>query len=200
MIKKISEKILNYLIIKKVISDKKEDTDYYKYGIEITVSSLLNVLLIMLIGSVLGNFIESIIFLALFIPIRQFTGGFHANTYFKCNLIFCLSFIIAIIIYKLTNATLTSYVSILITFTSVLLMLFRCPIEHKNKPIPKKRRIFHKIMAVTLGSVYGIAGTALVVLSNKYGALIIYTLSLVTVLIIVALIIEWRCEYESSKK
>lgn len=200
MIQKVSQKVLTYLINKKVVSNNIEDIKYYQYGIEITVSSILNVLLIFFWGILFGYIVESIVFLFFFIPIRQFTGGFHAKTYFRCNLILSISYIAVLIVYYLTNTILTSHISILITFSSALIILFRCPIEHKNKPITQKKKKTHKIIAMTLCVVYGITGTALVVLSNKYGSMIIYTLSLVTMLIIAALIMEWRCEYESKKK
>lgn len=45
-------------------------------------------------------------------------------------------------------------------------------------------------MAALLGAVYGAIGTALTAFSNKYGTLVIYTLSLVTVLVIAAIIKE----------
>lgn len=101
MIKKLTNHILSYLISSNAIDDNEETKDYYRYGIEITISSLINILLIIIIGIVSGNALESIVFLACFIPLRQFTGGFHAKTYFLCNLSFAVSFIILLIVYKL---------------------------------------------------------------------------------------------------
>lgn len=103
MIKKLTNHILSYLISSNAIDDNEETKDYYRYGIEITISSLINILLIIIIGIVSGNALESIVFLACFIPLRQFTGGFHAKTYFLCNLSFAVSFIILLIVYKFTN-------------------------------------------------------------------------------------------------
>ena len=90
MIKKLTNHILSYLISSNAIDDNEETKDYYRYGIEITISSLINILLIIIIGIVSGNALESIVFLACFIPLRQFTGGFHAKTYFLCNFINCI--------------------------------------------------------------------------------------------------------------
>ena len=101
MIKKLTNHILSYLISSNAIDDNEETKDYYRYGIEITISSLINILLIIIIGIVSGNALESIVFLACFIPLRQFTGGFHAKTYFLsfiCSFIY--NFINCIQIYK----------------------------------------------------------------------------------------------------
>ncbi|MCM1228262.1 MAG: accessory gene regulator B family protein [Clostridium sp.] len=91
MIKKLTNHVLEYLISSNVIENDDESKDYYQYGIEITISSLLNIVLIVAIGIVSGNILESILFLSCFVPLRQFTGGFHAKTYFLCNLSFSIS-------------------------------------------------------------------------------------------------------------
>ncbi|MCM1009108.1 MAG: accessory gene regulator B family protein [Ruminococcus flavefaciens] len=200
MIRKISEKILNYLINSKVISDTEDNRDYFQYGIEITISSLLNIILILGIGIVTHSMIESIIFLICFILLRQFTGGFHADTYFKCNLSFCIVFSIVLVLYYTTAQYLSTYISILITFVCVSIILAKCPIEHINKPIPNNRKIIHKILAALLGAVYGAMGTVLTAFSNRYGALVIYTLSLVTALILAAIIKERWDKHESNKE
>lgn len=200
MITRFSKMILEYLINNNVIEDTDNEREYYQYGIEITVSSLLNIILILSIGALAHSIFESIIFLVCFILIRQFTGGFHADTYFKCNLIFCISFIAVLVLYYTTAVYLSTYISILITFVCVSVFLVKCPIEHINKPISNNRKVFHKIVAALLGAVYGAIGTALTAFSNRYGALIMYTLSLVTVLVIVAVIKERRDNNENSKK
>ncbi|MCM1009209.1 MAG: accessory gene regulator B family protein [Ruminococcus flavefaciens] len=200
MIEKMSGAIVNYMLKCEVISNTKEDMEYYQYGVEITVSSIINVLLILFIGLVFGNLIESVLFLLLFIPIRQYTGGYHANTYFKCNLTFAVLFAILLFFYRFTGEILTSYFSILIVYVCVLTIVFMCPIENPNKPIPKEKRKGHKIMAITLGTIYGITGVVLVVFANKYGALILYTLLQVTLLVLAAFLPKRRCKYESNKK
>lgn len=200
MIKKISEKFLTYLINSKVISDTEDNREFYRYGIEITISSLLNVILILGIGIVTNSMIESIIFLVCFILLRQFTGGFHADTYFKCNLSFCIVFSIVLVLYYTTAQYLSTYISILITFVCVSIILAKCPIEHINKPIPNNRKIVHKILAALLGTVYGAIGTVLTAFANRYGALVIYTLSLVIVLVLAAIIKERWDNRESNKE
>lgn len=200
MIRKISEKILCYLINSKVISDTEDNREFYQYGIEITISSLLNIILILCIGILTRSISESMIFLVCFILLRQFTGGFHADTYFKCNLSFCIVFSIVLVLYYTTAQYLSTYISILLTFVCVSIILAKCPIEHINKPIPKNRKIIHKILAALLGIVYGAVGTVLTAFSNKYGSLIIYTLSMVTVLVLAAIIKERWDKHENNKE
>ncbi len=199
MIKKLSQRILQYLLHSGVIEDTNDEKEYYQYGIEITISSILNIILILGIGLLTWNILESMIFLLLFIPIRQFTGGFHASTYFKCNLSFCIVFSLILILYNFTGV-LNTYSSILITFICILLIIAECPIENKNKPIPEERKKFHKIMAALLSTIYGIVGIVFTAISNKYGALILYTLAAVAMLIIAAMLQDRRCKYAERKE
>ena len=187
--------MLQYLLKSRVINDSDEEKEYYRYGIEITISSLLNIILIIGIGIIFRNVFESIIFLSFFMLIRQFTGGYHADTYFKCNLSFCISFISVLIMYHSTYEKITISLSVYISILCVAIILFLCPIENVNKPIPKYKRNFFKYVSAILGIVYGIIGTVLISLSIKYGVLILYTLVLVTALIIAAIIKDRGCKY-----
>ena len=109
MISKVSSNILNYLIRNEVINDTEEERNYYQYGIEITISSALNFFLVFLIGAVTRNILESIVFMIFFVPIRQITGGYHAKTYFRCNLYLCMVFVSILLLYRFTNEYITSY-------------------------------------------------------------------------------------------
>ena len=93
--------------------------------------------------------------------------------------------------YEKITISLSGYISIL----CVAIILFLCPIENVNKPIPKYKRNFFKYVSAILGIVYGIIGTVLISLSIKYGVLILYTLVLVTALIIAAIIKDRGCKY-----
>ena len=47
----------------------------------------------MFIGYILNRFKETALFLLCYCPIRQFTGGYHADNYKKCLLSFILIYI-----------------------------------------------------------------------------------------------------------
>lgn len=199
MISCASKLVLQYLLKKGVINDSSDEKEYYQYGIEITISSLLNVILIMGIGILFRSVIESIIFLVCFILIRQFTGGFHADTYLKCNCSFCISFIAVLIMYHITFDKINIWCSVAISVLCTAIVIFNCPIEHINKPIPKYKRKFHKSVATLLSVIYGVVGTVMVAMSNKYGALVLYTLVLVTVLIVFAIAKDRGCKYAEEQ-
>lgn len=186
MIRKLTNHILKYLVSSNVIENTAESRDYYQYGIEITVSSLLNIILIIAIGTVSGNMPESILFLACFIPLRQFTGGFHAKTYFLCNFSFSISFVILLTVYKFTNQYVTPYIGLSIILFSCIIFFSECPIENKNKVITKEKKKIHKAFSVVLGALYGITGMVLTMFSYKIGVILLYTLVLILLLVIIA--------------
>lgn len=190
MIEKASGKILSYLIKSEVISDDKYSQEYFQYGIEILISSVLNVLIILTIGFAMNSIVESILFLICFIPLRQFTGGFHAQTYFSCNFIFGSIYFALISIYKKTSTLVTLHSGILmIIFTFGVIVAF-CPVENENKPIPLQNKIKHKIAAVFICGVYG--GIGVKYIQYKISIILLYTLILVSFLVVVAAIQNYR--------
>lgn len=186
MIKTISNNLLKYLINSKVIDDCEDSIAYYKYGLEITISSILNILLILLIGIISNNFFESAAFLICFIPLRQFTGGYHASTYFKCHLSFVILFSLLLFIYNITFQHISVYTELTMLVCSLIIFITECPVENKNKPLTDKQKKKNNHLAVILGLLYGIIGVILKVLSYSIGVIFIYTLILISLLIIVA--------------
>lgn len=196
MIEKLSAKIVNYLLDNKAINDTADDKEFYQYGIEITISSVLNVILILTIGLISGSLIESIVFLLCFIPFRQFSGGFHADSYLKCNTSFCICYILLIALYNLTSEILSTYIAVLISFVCVILIALKCPVENPNKPISDNKKKIHKIISTIFAVSYSTAALTLMSYSYKLGIIVLYTLLLITVLVIIAIFNEWRCKYE----
>jgi len=186
MIKSTSNKLLQYLIKADVIDKSEDALAYYKYGLEITISSLLNIVLIISIGVVSGQLIESILFLICFVPLRQFTGGYHANSYLKCNLLFSILFIILLTIFNLTVTRISFYWCILMIVFSISIFLSECPIEHSNKPLTDSQKMKNKYLSIILGLLYGAIGVMSKVLSYNIGVLFLYTLVLISLLVIVA--------------
>ncbi len=72
--------------------------EVYRYGVEIKTSLIFNILLILLSGLIIDDFMCSIVFLMSFIPIRSYCGGYHARTYFRCNLVFAIAFLSIILL------------------------------------------------------------------------------------------------------
>ena len=67
--------------------------EIYVYGFELIISSIIETGALLLVGFLIGKFVETILFLVSFSSIRFFSGGYHANSYFKCFAVTLVSFI-----------------------------------------------------------------------------------------------------------
>lgn len=81
----------DYCLRKNIIDvDKKE---IYRYGFKLIISDIINFSLIIVLGFILGRTIDSIVFLICLCGLRQFTGGFHAKTFWFCRFLMIITYI-----------------------------------------------------------------------------------------------------------
>lgn len=196
-----AKKIAEYLVKCGEISNNDYEVEYYRYGIEVALSSLLNLAIIIIIGIISMHIIESLIFLIVFIFVRQVTGGYHADTYFKCNLYLCLSFVLLLISYDFFSNNNNVYLVTAINIVSLLIISIFSPVENKNKPIAKANRKGLKIKSIVFSIIISIISIILHCKSIKYGSILPLILLLISMLIIVAKLKERRERiYEQTKK
>lgn len=194
MIKRISLKIANF-----IFKNAKLDTEMfevYKYGVEITISSLLNIFWIIAASVVLSDVISGVVFLAVFILLRSFVGGYHAKTYFLCNALFLLTFLAV----YYTNSVGVAFVDgeLLSMILTILILLGIIPIiafaPVQNKPLSQKQSRICRIMGILVFIIISIVALALHYGGIKYGSLMIITLISVSVLILIEVLKSGRRE------
>lgn len=105
-----------------------DDLDVYTYGCELVISSFLGILLSLLSGLFLSNFFETTVFLILFIILRRYTGGFHANSHFNCILGTSL---LSIILNMLINICIPIKTSLIIASINGIIIMFLCPVNNQ---------------------------------------------------------------------
>ena len=153
MISKLSNKIVNFFFCDFEDEDEKE---IYKYGVQIILSTAVNIVIVMIIGLLLNMLLESIIYLMTLAIIRSFTGGYHANTYFKCNLILSVNLIAVLIISNL----LLSYQNTLLIWGSVINVIFlivviiKAPQDSENKQLDISEKRKFKLYSVSATLVF----------------------------------------------
>lgn len=149
MLHRISESIAVFLFDK---SDK-YPIDIYIYGIELMISSLIGTIIILFLGLVLNVIIESIIFMVSLSLIRLFCGGYHAKTYFKCNLIFVISFVFALFVAKkaIFFISLYYYYTLMGLFLlSFIIFLKFSPVDNENKRVPVEKMKTYKVISILI--------------------------------------------------
>ena len=82
LLARLPGKIVNNLVHSGVI--KEEDAEIYIYGINQILTSVLSVSSALIIGLIFGVFPEIAVFMAAYIPLRSFAGGYHAKTPLSC--------------------------------------------------------------------------------------------------------------------
>lgn len=142
MIRLLSQSILNSFIDKSVINE--EDKSIYAYGAEIAIAYLANLVAMIIIGAMMNMLIECIVFLIIFVPLKSYTGGYHASNYKICFVISCFTVAGVLLITKHVAVNTDEFVLFLIMAIVGILIYILGPIEDKNKPLAKNEYIHYK--------------------------------------------------------
>lgn len=190
MIERIALKITNF-IFKNTELDS-ELLEVYRYGVEITISTLLNVFWIISASAVVSDMLSGVIFLAVFILLRSFVGGYHAKTYFMCNALFLLTYLSVYYINSVVSAfieeELFSRILTILILLEIIPIIAFAPVQHKNKPLSEKHSQICRIIGITMFILISITALALYYGGIKYGSFMIITLASVSVLILIEII------------
>jgi len=151
MIAKLAKSTAHFFVEKEIVSS--EDEEVYVYGMELLFSTLFNIILAVIIGAVTSSMLETAIFLAAFISVRQCIGGYHAETHWGCMSIFGVVLIAFATIVKLTPDTFAIPISIASAIISFILVLLFAPVEHPNKPLSDKEKSVLRKKGITLLSI-----------------------------------------------
>ena len=179
MIDLLSSKISSKFVEHKIITE--DMVDIYKYGVEITISSIIGFILILIIGLIFKSLMQALIFYIIFIILRSFTGGYHASSYLKCNLIFSIVASLVIFFNKAATEVRFSTGIINILFLPALsVFIWLAPIENPNKLIEKKRRIYFKTRSVLAAVILYILSLILYINNHTFESAIIVTTMFIT--------------------
>ncbi len=85
--KKLSEKITDYLYSQQVIPESMRSV--YQYGMQMALEIGCSVIASIFIISLFHMYVEGLLFFAVFIPFRSYLGGFHMKSYPACFLCSC---------------------------------------------------------------------------------------------------------------
>ena len=66
---------------------KEEDANIYQYGYTVMVEMALSIVISICLGVWLGQVRDILFFLCMFLPLRSYCGGYHADKAWKCMLL-----------------------------------------------------------------------------------------------------------------
>ncbi len=129
---------------------QKEDVDKCKYGLEVMLSSLLEILSILIFSVFIGNFFETVLLFAAFIPLRIYAGGYHANTKLKCYLVSVMVYVMFTIITNTLFRELYLLISVICTVFSLTMVFASAPIVHHNKSVNDIERKYYRKFSIII--------------------------------------------------
>ena len=175
--------------------------DVYRYGIEITLSTILNVGLVMIGALLLGDPLGGLIYLICFVLLRSFCSGYHANSYFKCNCLMVVLYVIShfggkfLIYYNLTNFRLMS-VLLMLAFLPIYAF---SPVKNKRKSLSESKTKKNRALSIIIYILLSLLGLYLISYKLLYGSIIIITLIEISVMILIEILKQRRHNDENSE-
>lgn len=140
MFAEISEKITKKLEENGTITS--EQYEICRYGFQQGFTLILNALTTIVIGAVLGELWQAVLFIAAYAPLRSYAGGYHAKTAERCY-VYSIFFMIAVIL-AIKYIVLTNSVCIITLLISCTVIVVLAPVEDSNKPLDNLEQFIYK--------------------------------------------------------
>ena len=139
MIRRLSVLIVKSLLKHETIS--KDESDLYVYGTFILISYLFYTIFTLLFGFLFGCVIESLIFNLSFHLIRKYSGGYHANSETRCEVMSLISILICIVLMKISKEYNIQIAILFFTALSAIFIFVLSPLDTPEKPLTAQERL-----------------------------------------------------------
>lgn len=146
MLEELVNKIIKKQIEKKTIGQ--EEVGIYRYGYFLLLEVFLNIIIAFIIGILFKDLKTIIVFLAVYIPIRTYSGGWHANKLWKCTVISNLMIAGIELLVKYCTKALNNNViyvsSFVVLFICIAYICVVSPVDTKAKPLNAREKKVYK--------------------------------------------------------
>lgn len=151
MITKLSHIIADFFICKKFITE--EQREVYEYGFELSISSLIGIIIVLAIGLISGKFWESIVYYTVFCFTRLFTGGFHSPNRLISKIVFAAALLLVLTADWLLRG-IEDYYWFVLHFYSLVIVCQFAPIEAPNTELKKHEKVRFKVISIIIMAVW----------------------------------------------
>lgn len=197
MISFLSRSVVRSLIKNDMI--EMEKAEVYQYGFEILFSSITTFLIAVLSGVLLHCFTAAMLFFIIFATFRQICGGYHANHYWSCNLLFLLVINAVLVVYRFFPTDSFTTMHYIFLTVSLLIICAYAPVENENKPLSAEQVLLFRKISRIIAILLTIISCLIDIFHNPYVKLIDSTLLAISVSILVVGLKERR-EYNEKCK
>ncbi len=160
MISKLAKDIAHFFVTQKITEESKEMI--YAYGMELLLSDVLNTLIILLIAVCSSTLPAVIIFVTVFMGLRHFVGGYHANSHLSC--MFTLIVVMLFFSFGICNIPeqIAQIFSVAFMSVSVSVIYWIAPVPHPNKPMSEEKMEKQKRRSRILSMIFSCVAAMLV--------------------------------------
>lgn len=149
------------------------DEEIFLYGVEVIITSLINIALLLAVGLVSGTTDQALVYFVSYAFLRKFIGGYHCNTNLKCITFNVSKYILYVLICP--HIEISIIIMLLIILFTLVLIVYKAPFEHRNRPISPEDKIVYKKYAFIIAFIYGGA----ILLFNTYSYILSYVLVII---------------------
>ena len=196
MISKLAKNIAHFFVLQNITEESKEAI--YAYGMELLISDVLNTLIVLLISLISHTLPATVIFIAVFMGLRRFVGGYHANSHLSC--MFTLVVVMLVFSYGICNVSEQIAQIFSIGFIIISLPIIFCiaPVPHPNKPMSEEKGIRLRKQSIILAA--ALSTTVIALLLFQYHELSLYVSSGILLSAIMALLGRFLNRGDNSKR
>lgn len=148
------------------------DIKILQYGIEITLMTLTQILSVIILSVLFSDIFYAFIYLLFYIPIRIYSGGYHASTHLGCFFITNLLFLNILLIINFIPNQNYKNISIIVILICFPIIFFFTPIINPNNPVNFSKRLKYKFIS----RIYILVESIIIILMSFIPTIDIYVL------------------------
>lgn len=144
------------------------ERDLYVYGYTLVAEKLVIFLVTMFIAIVFNALLEVLLLCITFVPLREYTGGYHANSRIGCNLLSAIYIIVALLGIKYLPMVIHISQYILGEFVCAAIIFRYAPVATDKREISESENRFFRKMTLSILAIELILGIIFSILKNYY--------------------------------
>lgn len=149
----LSDIVVGFLLKNKAI--EQEEREIYIYGYEVIISTFMDIAALLIIGIFCHRVCETLVFIVVFVSVRQYTGGLHACTKAGCVFITTMSLCISFMLNTfMINSGFIAVYCVIACLLAFMTAIWRAPVENVNKPLDKEDKVRYKKVSIGIITFY----------------------------------------------
>ena len=138
-----------FLLIKNKVLDI-EQRDVYVYGIEVILLNSIIIPVFLILSLLFNTMINFWAYLIFFLPLRTFSGGYHADTSERCLILSAIMYVLSIAVTRAFPLLYQNLYWKIAGIISLLVIVIMAPLISENNPLTTTQRTRNRIVVYIL--------------------------------------------------